>query len=758
MMLSILLSSFIYFGLSSKCEIKTSYLKLYELVIGSRSHTAMNYAIQDFNSRTMKNIDSLFPTLLSKNCSISLSVYNTSGTNKAVLQSGVSMANNFYSDNLTMPIILAMQYSGLSMAVSPVIEAFSLMHLSGFATNPALSDYPSFFRNIASDELSTLALIKLCKKMGWTKIGITHMSSGGAYVSSLTSWGTTFDVEVTAFSFLEDDNVTIFDSVESMEQSGLFIFIIMAYDTDLEIMINAFKQRQMIKSDGSWYPYYFLGYDGWFDASMISPNDKFKTFLSGAIGICQSSFTAFESIFAQTPSLPQALNLSVVETKKLINKYGADNINNMLPYGYDQITTLLLATEIYINRYEDYLNGTTMESYISSIGGMQIFTNRYMDILQNNVSFVGITGDVSYDDNGDRIQGLVAICNFGVTPNGTFEYNTIGFYLDGQQDGVFDLDAIIWNPSFGGMIPLDYYDIEQEKETLSSLKIALFGLAGIICLFSFVFLAYKVLQFCRDFQEHFGDVDGDEEQKLKEKEKRRLFISIITDTGTTVVGLTDYVTDVGSLVSIMLAPNGEYSTGLIVTYFVFSSIASFMSILHLTVTMKNILNCIKQIKTGTLEMVTALTPSSVKSNKSSAIQATLNGFRFQLQLLDKVIHQEATNIFVGLLEDLPFFILNFIAIHEAKQKGYFVSDFMLFSWVINCVSLGYKICTTKSFLGHLQEKANIISSIEGIQSEQSPKSDGNKRVSKKTSIVTLLSSSKKSLTQIVPQHSDHDDQ
>ena len=35
------------------------------------------------------------------------------------------------------------------------------------------------------------------------------MSTGGAYVSSLTYWGSEFDVEVTAISFLEGDEVTI---------------------------------------------------------------------------------------------------------------------------------------------------------------------------------------------------------------------------------------------------------------------------------------------------------------------------------------------------------------------------------------------------------------------------------------------------------------------------------------------------------------------------------------------------------------------
>ena len=99
------------------CEIKVAYIKLHELVIGDRSHNAMNYAIKDFNERSMSNINSLFPTLLEKECKISLSVYNAEGTSAGSVIATVESALSFYSDKITTPIILAMQYSGLSMAV-----------------------------------------------------------------------------------------------------------------------------------------------------------------------------------------------------------------------------------------------------------------------------------------------------------------------------------------------------------------------------------------------------------------------------------------------------------------------------------------------------------------------------------------------------------------------------------------------------------------------------------------------------------------
>merc|ERR1712087_257242 len=107
----------------------------------------------------------------------------------------------------------------------------------------------------------------------------------------------------------------------------------------------------------------------------------------------------------------------------------------------------------------------------------------------------------------------------------------------------------------------------------------------------------------------------------------------------------------------MKAPDGEYSSGLVITYFTFSAVASFMSILYLTVTIRNITECAKQIKTGKLNLLEFQTPISVNyRSKSSAIRSTVKDMRFKMQILDKIIKQETTNIFVGLLEDLPFFV------------------------------------------------------------------------------------------------------
>jgi len=444
---------------TSKCEIKAAYVKLNELVIGTRSHKAMKYAMSDFNKGIMKNQEELFPNLVDRDCKMSLQVYNAEANAEGSVKAAEEMVEKFYSHKITSPITLAMQYSGLSMAISDTIKDANLAQFSGFATNPALTDYSHFFRNIASDTIQTQALIKLCNKMGWEDIGLFHMTSGAAFKDSLTKYGQKGNVKVTPFEFVEEakDVESITAQVDAMKNSGLNIFVLQAYDADLEIMIDAMLKNGMISEENGevqWGSYYFVGFDGFLDSATIAGNKKIKKYLSGTVGTCQSAFSEFDAILDVHPEFvkkskkeAKALRASADETNVLIERHGK-YVNDMLPYAYDQITTLLLATEQYITKHGDeFLVDGELEEYVEDIDGLNVFTKRFMHILKK-VKFNGITGDVAFDKKGDRKNGLVAYCNFGIDADGSYQYNTIGFYLDGQKEAIIDTDAILYNPSY----------------------------------------------------------------------------------------------------------------------------------------------------------------------------------------------------------------------------------------------------------------------------------------------------------------------
>ena len=136
-----------------------------------------------------------------------------------------------------------------------------MLQLSSGATSTFLTNYPTFYRTIASDDIQAQALIEMCVHFGWDSIGVVHMSNNDYGVSiarAITHWGNELKVTTQSFSYVEQDNVTITNAVDSMQKSGLFIFAIIAYEKDILMLTGLFEMRGMLE-----HPYYYLGTDAW---------------------------------------------------------------------------------------------------------------------------------------------------------------------------------------------------------------------------------------------------------------------------------------------------------------------------------------------------------------------------------------------------------------------------------------------------------------------------------------------------------------
>merc|ERR1712013_331013 len=175
----------------------------------------------------------------------------------------------------------------------------------------------------------------------------------------------------------------------------------------------------------------------------------------------------------------------------------------------------------------------------------------------------------------------------------------------------------------------------------------------------------------------------------------------------------------------MTAVEGTYSVPLIITYIAISAVASLTSILHIVVTMRSIIENFVQIRTGNLLMRDSLqtsrsasvAPASDAFADKKQSQEMFNNMRFKLEMLHKTIKSDTSNIFVCLTEDVPFFVLNFVAMEQAKASGHATSRFVLLSLLVNCMSMGWKGCIVKEFLSHLHEKKVLIAYIEQIARE-----------------------------------------
>eukprot|EP01083_Nonionella_stella_P197191 725142_1 len=240
------------------------------LLSGSRPRKTVaagfNMAIEDYANGYL-NENKYFNITNLNNCSVSTSANMLDM--KSDIKVGIVQAftfgqsyerNDINKSDINVPFVIGPPTSGYSLTLNPLFVAFNLLQFSSTATSTFLSDYPQFFRSVPSDDLQANALIQLCAYFGWKNIGIMYMNTnyGSSLQQALTAYANHNALQTTTFSYIDGDNITIADAVESMKRSRIYIHILVAYGSDLDFITS-----QIIAHDMIGYPYYFLGTDSW---------------------------------------------------------------------------------------------------------------------------------------------------------------------------------------------------------------------------------------------------------------------------------------------------------------------------------------------------------------------------------------------------------------------------------------------------------------------------------------------------------------
>ena len=227
--------------------------------------------------------------------------------------------------------------------------------------------------------------------------------------------------------------------------------------------------------------------------------------------------------------------------------------------------------------------------------------------------------------------------------------------------------------------------------------------------------------------------------RLESQETRRLLLSIITDAATLVVGVADFGSDIASLSTIYLHKS-EYSDGLLIAYSTATAMAAFVSSAPLMVLLNSILFDAAQVRTGKLLMLSsndALTKginigkckrfdlknkiapdtdikddiaecSDEASDRLDSVENITekesSKLRFKDHVIEKEIRGSSANIMVGLLEDIPFYVLNMIAVTKTSGNQNIV---LLFSMTLGSISFGWKLCVFKNLFKVLSAKTEI---------------------------------------------------
>eukprot|EP01084_Bolivina_argentea_P144167 253021_1 len=315
--------------------------------------------------------------------------------------------------NVDIPIIIGTQTSTLSMTLNPLVTAYNYSQISAVSTSIALTSYETFNRLIATDLTQARGIIELCIQFNWHNIGVLYeMSNYGMYFfSELTKYATIYNISIREFSY--HDQTLMDAAIQLMINSNVLINLLLIGNVnDLEYIIDILYEHNR------WtYPFYYIGVDSWMNGNAI--NIKNYSF-NGYIGTCpwnpvhSVQYDDFSILWKEL-----YYNTSIVEFYET---------NNDIPglyssYSYDLVYLIALAVEKYIDTDDGYN-----------------FDAIKLQNIMRNLSFVGITGNVSLNKNGDRENGLFGICNVANNEFNTIksvgyfyfsnDYNNFTFYLD----------------------------------------------------------------------------------------------------------------------------------------------------------------------------------------------------------------------------------------------------------------------------------------------------------------------------------------
>eukprot|EP01084_Bolivina_argentea_P180630 312074_1 len=310
------------------------------LLSGSRPRKTVaagfNMAIEDYANGYL-NENKYFNITNLNNCSVSTSANMLDM--KSDIKVGIVQAftfgqsyerNDINKSDINVPFVIGPPTSGYSLTLNPLFAAFNLLQFSSTATSTFLSDYPQFFRSVPSDDLQANALIQLCAYFGWKNIGIMYMNTnyGSSLQQALTAYANHNALQTTTFSYIDGDNITIADAVESMKRSRIYIHILVAYGSDLDFITS-----QIIAHDMIGYPYYFLGTDSWL--GNVGEDTNNLEVYGGVIGTCPWS-PSLDDPFATKYPFPinESIQMFVAWNERWKTYYSDNKTRDEVLYGY----------------------------------------------------------------------------------------------------------------------------------------------------------------------------------------------------------------------------------------------------------------------------------------------------------------------------------------------------------------------------------------------------------------------------------------
>ncbi|KAJ3220432.1 Metabotropic GABA-B receptor subtype 3A [Clydaea vesicula] len=273
--------------------------------------------------------------------------------------------------------------SAFSIAMSLTSNAFKVLQCSGTATSPELSvksTHPTFFRTVSPDTYQAPAIAHYIKSVGWKKVAVFASNNAyGLYLGQeFQSVSSTLGIKIKLFYSYDPTNANFTDAAQKIYESGSRIIVIFLRET---------AKLGMVSSS-----YVYIGSDGLY-------TDPPKNTVTNTTDLLN-----LERIILISPLGISASTVFYSLQEKFLKQFplsGVTTISSTLSLFYDCVLSIGEAVK-------DYSNTNSIEDF-SSVN----MTSPKISLANvKKVNFLGATGNVSFDKNGDPTAALYKIAQF----------------------------------------------------------------------------------------------------------------------------------------------------------------------------------------------------------------------------------------------------------------------------------------------------------------------------------------------------------
>nr|DBA21259.1 TPA: hypothetical protein GDO54_017931 [Pyxicephalus adspersus] len=266
-----------------------------------KSVLALIFALKEINEN---------PDLL-PNITLGFQMYDSCFSEASAIQATIQVTGNgHHIPNYNCgcrPIVPAIigDITTSSLAMARVLGLWKLPQISYIASHPSLSnkqEFPSFFRTTISTESQPQVLIELCKRFGWTWIGV-FVSSSDNYLQGVATLKRDAAKNGICIAFFEtvsyDYSIAKMPAIiENISKSTAKVIILYCSPADVYMILVQVIQQNLTEK-------LWIGIEAWYTTPVVQYK-KFWKVLSGTLGIAKS-----RKVLPYFSSFLQSLNPSV---------------------------------------------------------------------------------------------------------------------------------------------------------------------------------------------------------------------------------------------------------------------------------------------------------------------------------------------------------------------------------------------------------------------------------------------------------------